>query len=57
MDFNDTMQFNGLSHTTEKWNPLIFAIYAGNLELVKFIIQKQLGNTKRLLKIPGLFKN
>ena len=57
IDFNDTMQFNGLSQSTEKWNPLTFAIYSGNLELVKFIVSKSLGNTKRLLKIPGLFKN
>lgn len=57
MDFgNDSMQFSGLSQSTEKWNPLLFAVYAGNLELVKFIIQKTAGNTKRLLKIPGIFK-
>lgn len=56
MDINESMQFNGLSQSTEKWNPLTFAIYSGNLELIKFIINKSTGNTKRLLKIPGLFK-
>lgn len=56
MDFNDTMQFSGLSQSTEKWNPLTFAVYNGNLDLIKFIVNKSLGNTKRLLKIPGIFK-
>lgn len=56
MDFNESMQFNGLSQSTEKWNPLTFAVYAGNLELIKFIVSKSVGNTKRLLKIPGIFK-
>lgn len=57
MDFgNDSMQFNGLSQSTEKWNPLTFAIYSGNLELIKYIISKTPGNIARLLKIPGIFK-
>jgi len=56
MDFNESMQFNGLSQSTEKWNPLTFAIYAGNLDLIKYIIKKAVGNTKRLVKIPGIFK-
>ena len=45
-----------MSQRAEKWNPLTFAIYNGNLELVKFIIQRSGGNLQRMLKIPGLFK-
>lgn len=56
MDFNDTMQFSGLSQSTEKWNPLTFAVYNGNLDLIKFIIGKSVCNIKRMLKIPGIFK-
>jgi hypothetical protein len=57
MDFNESMKF-GMSQeqSTEKWNPLLFAVYAGNLDLVQFIIKKSTGNTKRMLKIPGIFK-
>jgi len=57
MDFHDEMQFKGLSQTTDKWNPLTYAIYSGNLDLIKFIIEKCGANTKRLLKIPGIFKS
>jgi ankyrin repeat protein len=49
--------FNGLSQTTDKWNPLTFAVYSGNLELIKCIISKTQGNCKRMLKIPGIFKS
>ena len=56
MDFNESMKFNGLSQSTEKWNPLTFAVYNGNLDLVKYILSKSLGNTRRILKIPGIFK-
>jgi len=60
MDFTDSLYQGhgdaGLSQSTEKWNPLTFAIYNGNLELIKFLLQQQSGNTKRLLKIPGIFK-
>jgi hypothetical protein len=52
MDFNDTQ----LSQSTDKWNPLTFAIYSGNLDLIKFIITKSIGETKRIIKIPGIFK-
>ena len=57
LELNDSMQFNGLSQTTEKWNPLTFAVYSGNLELIKCIISKTQGNSKRMLKIPGIFKS
>lgn len=40
---------------TEKWNPLTFALYNGNMPIIKYIIENCLGNTKKLLKIPGLF--
>ena len=30
-----------VSQSTEKWNPLTFAIYSGNLDLVRHIISKQ----------------
>lgn len=51
-DFNSA----GLSSSTEKWNPLTFAIFNGNLELVRYIISKCHGNSKQLVKLPGLFK-
>lgn len=35
---------------------MTFAIYNGNLDLIKFLIKQQTGNTQRLLKIPGIFK-
>ena len=60
MDFDQSMGasgFNGLSQSTEKWNPLTYAIYAGNLDLIKYIVSKCGGNTKRMVKIPGLFKS
>ena len=58
MEFgNDTMQFSGLSQSTDKWNPLLFAVYSCNLPLIKFIIQKSPANIQRLLKIPGIFKS
>ena len=41
---------------TEKWNPLTFAIYVGNLDLVKHLLAKDIGNHKRVLKLPGIFK-
>lgn len=47
----------GLTSTTEKWNPLTYAIYTGNLDLIRFIVSKAPGNIKRLVKIPGLFKS
>ena len=46
-----------MSQSTEKWNPLNFAIYSGNLDLIRFIINKAVGETKRLIKIPGIFKS
>lgn len=45
-----------LSQSTEKWSPVTFAIYNGNLDLIKFLLKQQTGNTARLLKIPGIFK-
>ena len=45
-----------LSQSTEKWNPLTFAVYSGNIELIKHLLSKPIGNHKRLLKLPGIFK-
>ena len=36
---------------------MTYAIYVGNLDLIKYIISKCSGNTKRMVKIPGLFKS
>jgi hypothetical protein len=47
----------GLTCSSFKWNPLTFAIFSGNLDLIKFIVRKSVGNIKRLLKIPGLLKS
>lgn len=43
--------------TTEKWHPLTFAVAMGNMELVPYLIENTLGNTKKLLKVPGLFNS
>ena len=40
---------------TNKWNPLTFAVFNGNLELIKHILSISMTNTKKLLKIPGMF--
>lgn len=57
MDFDQSYGgMQGLSQSTEKWNPLTFAIYVGNLELIKFILSKYRGNVKKLLNLPGIFK-
>lgn len=40
---------------TNKWNPLTFALFNGNLDLIKYILSISLTNTKKLLKIPGMF--
>ena len=58
---DDSMEFgdvacSSLSQTTEKWNPLTFAIYSGNLPLIKFIIQRTSGHLRKMMKIPGIFK-
>ena len=42
---DDSMAFGGdEEQSTEKWNPLTFAVYAGNLPLIKYIIKNSLGN-------------
>mmetsp|Transcript_3440 Transcript_3440/g.5843 ORF Transcript_3440/g.5843 Transcript_3440/m.5843 type:complete len:184 (-) Transcript_3440:756-1307(-) len=56
MDFNDQMPYCGMSETTAKWNPLSFAVYNGNLDLIEHIFSKTSGNAQRFLKIPGNFK-
>lgn len=43
--------------TTEKWHPLTFAVAMGNMNLVPFLLENALGNTKKLLKVPGLFNS
>lgn len=56
---DDSMEFgdcSSLSQTTEKWNPLTFAVYSGNLPLIKFIISRSSGHLRKMLKIPGIFK-
>ena len=30
--------------STEKWNPLTFAVYSGNLPLIKLIVNNNIGN-------------
>lgn len=34
---------------------MTFALYNGNMELLKYLLQTSISNTKKLLKIPGLF--
>ena len=43
--------------STEKWHPLTFAVAMGNMELVPYLVENSLGNTKKLLKVPGLFNS
>jgi hypothetical protein len=38
-----------------KWNPVTFALYNGNFELLKYLINTSVCNTKKLLKIPGFY--
>ncbi len=38
---------------TEKWNPLTFAIYQGDLRTCQYIISKSLCPLKKLMKVPG----
>jgi hypothetical protein len=40
---------------TAKWNPVTFALYQGNLEVLKYLLHTSICNTKKLLKVPGLF--
>ena len=42
-------------YDTKKWNPLTFSIYNANLELIQYFIQFAISNTKKLIKVPGLF--
>jgi hypothetical protein len=39
----------------EKWHPVTFAILNGNTEVIKYLINTSLCNTKKLLKVPGLY--
>mmetsp|Transcript_41325 Transcript_41325/g.62957 ORF Transcript_41325/g.62957 Transcript_41325/m.62957 type:complete len:148 (+) Transcript_41325:835-1278(+) len=57
-DQEDSMEFDGnmQSQSTEKWNPLTYAMYNGNLPLIECLLSRSESNTQRLLKIPGLFK-
>jgi hypothetical protein len=38
-----------------KWNPVTFALYNCNFELLKYLINTSVCNTKKLLKIPGFY--
>jgi hypothetical protein len=40
--------------STEKWNPVTFAICSGNLALVKHLVNKSSCNLKQLIKVPGI---
>eukprot|EP00347_Sterkiella_histriomuscorum_P010472 403376151 len=39
--------------STQKWNPVTFALYNCNLELLKYLLKTSVCNQKKLLKIPG----
>jgi hypothetical protein len=38
-----------------KWNPMTHAIYNGNLEMVRFFFKNAVVNSKKIMKVPGLF--
>ncbi|CDW84307.1 UNKNOWN [Stylonychia lemnae] len=46
-------QLQGETEGSAKWNPMTFAIYQGNLELIKYLAKHSICNMKKLLKIPG----
>lgn len=38
--YNNDAGDAAMSQSTEKWNPVTFAIYNGNLDLIKFLIKQ-----------------
>ncbi len=42
-------------YETDKWCPVTFALYNGNLEMIKYLLSLSISNTKKLLKVPGMF--
>jgi hypothetical protein len=38
-----------------KWNPMTHAIYNGNLEMVRYFFKNAVVNSKKIMKVPGLF--
>lgn len=41
--------------STEKWHPVTYAVANGNLDLAQYLINTCLCNTRKVLKVPGLF--
>ena len=38
-----------------KWHPMTHAIYNGNLNLIKYLFDNCKVNSKKIIKVPGLF--
>jgi len=45
---------DSLEVSTEKWNPVTFAMCAGNLTLLKHLLGKSSCNLRDLIKVPGM---
>jgi len=38
-----------------KWNPMTHAIFQGNLDMIKFLFDNCRVNSKKIVKVPGLY--
>ncbi len=52
---DSTIDDNDLKISTDKWNPMTYAVYTGNLDLIKLLIKNTICPIKKLLKVPGLY--
>jgi len=38
-----------------KWNPMTHAIFNGNLDMIKFLFESCRANSKKIVRVPGLY--
>ena len=38
-----------------KWNPMTHAIFHGNLPMIKFLFDNCKANSKKIIRVPGLY--
>ena len=38
-----------------KWNPMTHAIFHGNLDMIKFLFENCHANSKKIIRVPGLY--
>ncbi len=53
---HDSTQDEDFEIKTEKWNPMTFAVYTANLELIKLLIEQTICPIKKLLKVRKIMK-